>query len=121
MSPPIPARVDEAAKTALLELIDDATAAGWSTGRVCAVLQLDRVRAYRWAARRAAGTLADKAAGGNPIHGLLAEEEAEILSLFAEWGPTDLSHRKLAHRGSYLHRVWVSPSTVDRVLAPATD
>ncbi len=29
----------------------------------------------------------------------------------------DRSHRKLAHRGSYLERVYVSPSTVDRVLA----
>lgn len=28
----------------------------------------------------------------------------------------DGSHRKLAHRGSYLHRVWVSPSSVLRVL-----
>ncbi|MCP4224310.1 MAG: transposase family protein, partial [Actinomycetia bacterium] len=27
------------------------------------------------------------------------------------------SHRKLAHRGSYQHRVWVSPSSVRRVLA----
>ena len=29
----------------------------------------------------------------------------------------DRSHRKLAYRGSCLGRVWVSPSTVDRVLA----
>jgi hypothetical protein len=38
------------------------------------------------------------------------------LALFEEWGETDRSHRKLAHRGSYLHRVWVSPSSVRRVL-----
>ena len=50
------------------------------------------------------------------MHGLLAGEVAEILALFDEWGETDRSHRKLAHRGSYLHRVWVSPSTVRRVL-----
>jgi transposase InsO family protein len=31
----------------------------------------------------------------------------------------DRSHRKLAHRGSYLGRVWVSPSTVRRVLFEA--
>jgi putative transposase len=36
--------------------------------------------------------------------------------LFAEWGEVDRSHRKLAHRGSYLERVWVSPSSVRRVL-----
>ncbi len=55
--------------------------------------------------------------GGNPIHGLLGWEEAEILALFDEWADIDRSHRKLAHRGSYEGRVWVSPSTVDRVLA----
>lgn len=116
MSGPIPARVDAAAKGRLLELIDKATAQGWPLARTCTVLQLDRVRVYRWQARRADGTLDDRAPGGNPIHGLLADEEAAIIELFNSWGPVDLSHRKLAHRGSYLGRVWVSPSTVDRVL-----
>jgi len=50
------------------------------------------------------------------MHGLLDAEAAEILALFDEWGETDRSHRKLAHRGSYLGRVWVSPSSVRRVL-----
>ena len=50
------------------------------------------------------------------MHGLLADEVAEILALFDEWGETDRPHRKLAHRGSYLGRVWVSPSSVGRVL-----
>jgi len=50
------------------------------------------------------------------MHGLLDEEVAEILALFDGWGETDRSHRKLAHRGSYLGRVWVSPSSVRRVL-----
>ncbi|HLZ38471.1 MAG TPA: DDE-type integrase/transposase/recombinase, partial [Mycobacteriales bacterium] len=73
-------------------------------------------RAHRWIARRAGGRLADRAPGGSPMHGLLKEEVAEILALFDEWGETDRSHRKLAHRGSYLHRVWVSASSVRRVL-----
>jgi putative transposase len=50
------------------------------------------------------------------MHGLLDDEADAILALFDEWGETDRSHRKLAHRGSYLHRVWVSPSSVRRVL-----
>ena len=50
------------------------------------------------------------------MHGLLEEEVAAVLALFDEWGETDRSHRKLAHRGSYLGRVWVSPTTVRRVL-----
>jgi len=117
MSGPIPARVDGAAKARLLEIIDDAVDAGWTLERICGVLELDRRRAWRWQTRRRAGTLDDGDAGGNPIHGLLEWEIAEILALFEEWGDVDLSHRKLAHRGSYEGRVWVSPSTVDRVLA----
>jgi putative transposase len=50
------------------------------------------------------------------MHGLLPGEAEAILALFEEWGETDRSHRKLAHRGSYLGRFWVSPSSVRRVL-----
>ena len=51
------------------------------------------------------------------MHGLLDDEVAEIVAIYHEWSEVDRSHRKLAHRGSYLERVWVSPSTVRRVLA----
>ena len=81
------------------------------------MLELDRGRAWRWRHRDLDDTLDDAAPGGNPVHGLLDWEEAEIVALFDEWGPVDLSHRKLAHRGSYLDRVFVSPASVDRVLA----
>ena len=115
---PVPARVSGTVKAELLQIIDDAVAGGWTPGRACTVLGLDRQRAWRWHARRQAGlTLDDAPSGGNPIHGLLEWEETEILALFDEWSDTDRSHRKLAHRGSYEQRVWVSPSTVDRVLA----
>ena len=117
MSGPVPARVDGTAKAVILGLIDDATDAGWTHGRVCAVLGLDRRRAWRWQQRRAAGRLDDARAGGRPVHGLLSWERDEIVALFDEWGDIDRSHRKLAHRGSYLGRVWVSPSSADRVLA----
>jgi hypothetical protein len=70
----------------------------------CRVLDLPERRAYRWLDRRAGGRLDDKAPGGSPMHGLLPEEVAVILALFEEWGETDRSHRKLAHRGSYLGR-----------------
>ena len=40
-----------------------------------------------------------------------------MIELFEEWGEVDLSHRKLAHRCWFLERGWVSPSTVDRILA----
>ena len=112
----VPHRVDAATKAGLLDLVDEALDAGWTIRRACGVLELGEVRAHRWYARRARGRLADSAPGGSPMHGVLPEEEAEILALFEEWGEVDRSHRKLAHRGSYLSRVWVSPSTVRRVL-----
>ena len=118
MNGPVPARVSGTDKLRLLELIDLAVDGGWSQSRACAVLELDRRRAWHWQARRAAGEpLDDRPAGGNPVHGLLGWEEAAILAVFEEWADVDRSHRKLAHRGSYEARVWVSPSTVDRVLA----
>ena len=117
MNGPIPTRVDAAVKAALLALISDAVTAGWPLSRICGLLELDRARAWRWQRRQLAGRLADARPGGRPVHGLLDWEETEILALFEQWGPVDFSHRKLAHRGSYLDRVFVSPSSVDRVLA----
>ncbi len=100
----------------LLELIDRATTAGWSQRAACRQLELGELRAYRWIERRADGEL-DDARPGAAMHGLLDDEVAEIVALYHEWGEVDRSHRKLAHRGSYLERVWVSPSSVRRVLA----
>jgi transposase InsO family protein len=109
--------VDAATKVGLLALLDDAVDAGWPLRRACRQLELNETRAWRWLARRGRGELADRPPGGHPMHGILADEVAEIVALFHEWGEVDRSHRKLAHRGSYLHRVWVSPSTARRVLA----
>lgn len=117
MNGPIPSRVDSAVKATLLALVQDAVLAGWPLSRICGLLEMDRARVWRWKHRQLAGQLEDRQPGGNAIHGLLGWEETEILALFEEWGPTDFSHRKLAHRGSYLDRVFVSPSSVDRVLA----
>ena len=112
----IPRRVDAATKTGLLDLVDHAAAAGWSVAAACRLLEVGELRVWRWLGRRAAGRLDDLAPGGSPMHGLLAEEVDEIVALFHEWGETDRSHRKLARRGSYLNRLWVSPSSVRRVL-----
>jgi putative transposase len=113
----VPSRVDAATKAGLLGLLQQAVGAGWEFGAACQVLELGTVRAYRWLGRLAADELADHRPGGSPLHGLLDEETAEIVALFHEWGEVDRSHRKLAHRGSYLERVWVSPGSVRRVLA----
>jgi putative transposase len=100
----------------LLDLVNHAVEAGWSTTTACAYLGLPAQRYYRWETRAAGIGLADLPPGGNPMGGLLEEEKAEILRVFDEWSDTDRSHRKLAHRGSYLGRFWASPSTVRRVL-----
>ncbi|MEX1092116.1 MAG: integrase, partial [Acidimicrobiia bacterium] len=113
---PVPARVDGDVKEGLLKLIDEAVAAGWTHTRACRVVAVSDVRVHRWRARlTTVGTLVDRAPGGNPTHRLLGWEEQAILDLIERWGPTDLSHRKLAHRGSYTNTVWVAPSTVLRI------
>ena len=112
----LPLRVDAATKTALLDLVDGCPGRGLGprpgvpgvggpgpAGAPVAGAPAPR-RVGRQAPRRGA------------VHGILESEVREILALFDEWGETDRSHRKLAHRGSYLRRVWVSPSTVRRVL-----
>ena len=91
-------------------------ASGWAHHRACGVLGLADVRVHRWRARlREVGTLVDRAPGGVAVHRLLDWEVEAVLALIEEWGPTDRSHRKLAHRGSYLGKVFVSPSTLRRI------
>jgi putative transposase len=116
LSGPVPARVDQATKAGLLDLLEQATGQGWTVRAACQVLQVNELRVYRWLGRRAAAELKDRAPGGRPMHGLLDWEATEIIGLFGEWGEVDRWHRKLAHRGSYLERGWVSPASVRRVL-----
>jgi transposase InsO family protein len=97
-------------------LLAGLTAGGWSFGRACGLLGLGERRARHWQARAAAGELADRSSGGHAVHGLLPAEVTKILALADRWGEIDGSHRKLAHRGSYEQQVWVSPSSVLRVL-----
>ena len=48
LSGPVPRRVDAATKAGLLELIDQATAAGWEHRRAGRYLELAEGRAWRW-------------------------------------------------------------------------
>ncbi len=75
LSGPILARVDEAAKAKLLELIEQAMEKGWSMARACHVLDLD-------GAGRGGGRPGERPApwptalgGGNPVHKLFDWEE----------------------------------------------
>ncbi|MEX1262786.1 MAG: DDE-type integrase/transposase/recombinase, partial [Actinomycetota bacterium] len=114
----LPARVPAEVKEQVLKTIELAVASGFTQAWVCELWGVSDDRVHRWRARRTMmGTLIDRAPGGNPSHAILAWEERAILDLAETWGEIDRSHRKLAHRGSYIDKVWVSPSTFRRVLA----
>lgn len=101
-----------------MKLVDEAVAAGAPHVWACGLLGVSDDRVHRWRSRlREVGTLEDRAPGGVALHALMPAEIEAILATGEEWGEVDRSHRKLAHRGSYLGRVWVSPSTFRRVLA----
>lgn len=111
------ARVPAEVKEQVLKTVEFALAEGFTQSWVCQLWGVSDDRVHRWRARqRVTGTLIDRAPGGNALHGILAWEEQAILELVETWGEVDRSHRKLAHRGSYIGRLWVSPSTVRRVL-----
>ena len=112
----VPPRVPAAVKEGLLELVDGAVGQGWAAVRACAVLEVDDRRVRRWR-RRDVGRLDDSAGGGAAAHAIMPWERQAVLELFERFGEVDRGYRKLAHRGSYEGIVWVSPSTVYRVLA----
>ena len=117
MTAGVPPRVDAGVKAGLLDLVDGAVADGWTARRACTVLELDSRRWRRWRARQAAGRLDDSPGGGRGVHAITPAEQQAMLELFDAWGDIDGGYRKLAHRGSYEGLVWVSPSTLYRVLA----
>lgn len=115
---PVPTRVDAGIKDGLCDLVDHAVTNGWSARSACQILEVNDRRVSVWRARRTRGLpLADAPSGpAVALHGLLDWERAAILALFDDWAEIDRSHRKLAHRGSRLDKVFVSESSVLRVL-----
>lgn len=119
----VPTRIDAPTKKGLIDLVDHAVGQGFSARWACRTLGVDHARVHLWRARVAAGTSLDDAApgpeAGEALHALLDWEKAAIIELAKTWEKIDLSHRKLAHRGSYLGEVFVAESTVLRVLTDA--
>ncbi|GGA00698.1 integrase core domain-containing protein [Nesterenkonia alkaliphila] len=117
----VPARVDAPVKKALLDLVDDAVGAGFSLRQACTWLRIPHTRVLGWQAKAAAGdSLQDRPSGpAEAAHGLLDWEREAIIDLARDWEQVDLTHRKLAHRGSRLEAVYVSESSVLRVLEAA--
>ena len=114
---PVPYRIDAHVKAGLLDLIERATGQGWNLTDTCEVLKLSTRRVQRWQHRL--DDLEDHRPGGVALNRLLADEVQAILEVFEAWSEQDRSHRRLAHRGSYIGRFWASPSTVQRVLNAA--
>ena len=106
LSGQVPSRIDAVTKQALLTLVDDAVDGGWTNRDACRYLEVSQRRVERWRRRADTHGLDDLAAGGNPVHGLTGAEQDEIVAVFDEWSEIDRSHRKLAHRGSWLGRFW---------------
>lgn len=119
----VPTRVEAPAKQGLLALVDQAVQAGFSLRQACHWLRVAHTRVIGWQSRAAAGdSLQDRQAGpvaGEAAHGLLDWEKTAIVELAKAWEQIDLTHRKLAHRGSRLGEVYASESTVLRVLEAA--
>ncbi len=113
---PIPARVDAATKTTLLDALREAISQGWPLAKACRVLRLSERRARRWITCRDVGAPLADARPGASVNALTPQEVAAILDAFETFGVKDFSHRRLAHRGSYEALFWACPSTVRRVL-----
>jgi hypothetical protein len=111
----VPPRVAAATKQALLGLVDQAVAEGFTAQAACRVLQVGERRVNRWQARRAAGTLADRPAGGGAVHGLLDEEVEQILDLAEEWGEIDRSPMSSAPNWR-----WSAPTTTPSGCTPGS-
>lgn len=123
MAGPVPTRLGGPAKQALLDLVSDAAGAGFSLRQACVWLGINHSRVLAWQERLDRGvSLEDQPAGpvaGEVLHALLEWEKEAIVALAGQWERVDLSHRKLAHRGSRLDVVYVSESSVLRVLTEA--
>ena len=112
------ARVPAEAKQLILATVDDAIAAGLAHRWATSLWGVSDDGVRRWRTRLARrGSLVDRRPGGVAVRSLLPGEVDEILEIAEQWGSVDRSRRKLAHSGSYQHRVWVSPSTFRRVLS----
>jgi hypothetical protein len=101
----------------MLDLIADATDAGWTFRGACLELQSGELRTI------GGGTLGGLRAGptgrraAGPMHVSLMTRWPRSSPCITIGATSPRSHRKLTYRVSYLERVWVSPASVRRVLA----
>jgi putative transposase len=108
-------------KLDLLSMTERATEKGVSLTRTCALWQIERRRVVRWRRKEKDGeSLENRKPGPRyPLNRLLPAERAAVLSMAKEEQYADLSHRILAVTAWDLGIVFVSFSSVYRILRAA--
>jgi len=115
-------RLPAETKLGLVRAVAEARRAGATVAQVCQVLKLSRTRLYRWLEGKgmeevAVADLFDRPPIARVVGHRITEVEREsILGIAREEEYADLRHRKLAHMLGRLKKVFVSESTVLRVL-----
>ena len=118
-------RLPAETKLGVVCAVAEAKGAGATVAQACRVLKLNRTRLYRWVRGRGMEAIQVKELGDKPPMAKVvgnkitpAEREA-ILEMAQEEQWADLRHRKLAHMLGRVKEVFVSESTVLRVLRAA--
>ena len=118
-------RLPAETKLSLVRAIVEAKTAGATVAQACRVLKLSRNRLYRWVRGKQmeavqVADLEDKPPVAQVVrHKITWAERKAILEMAQEEQWADLRHRKLAHMLGRLRQVFVSESTVLRVLKAA--
>lgn len=118
-------RLPAETKLGLVSAVVEAKRAGATVAQACRVLRLNRTRLYRWVRGKnmdevKAEDLEDRPPVAQVVRHRITREEREAILEMAqheEWA--DLRHRKLAHMLGRLKKVFVSESTVLRILRAA--
>lgn len=115
-------RLPAETKLGLVRAVAEAKGAGATVAQACLVLKLSRTRLHRWLEGKGmeeveATDLADRPPVAEVVRHRITEAEREaIVEIAREEEHADLRHRKLAHMLGRLKKVFVSESTVLRIL-----
>ena len=118
-------RLPAETKLGLVCAVVEAKRSGATVAQACRVLRLSRTRLYRWVRGKGMEEvevmdLEDRPPTARVVrHRITPEERDAILEVAQEEEWADLRHRKLAHMLGRLRKVFVSESTVLRVLRVA--
>ena len=118
-------RLPAETKLGLVCAVVEAKRAGARVAQACRILRLNRTRLYRWVrGKKMDEVKVEELEDRPPVaqvvrHRITPEEREAILEMAQEEEWADLRHRKLAHMLGRLRKVFVSESTVLRLLRAA--